>query len=564
MRGRARRVSGLVPSNACATLTFTWFFAIAGSLGSVRTASADNFQWVGGSDSWTRQLSNWQDLSLSGSDKTATHLPGLADDVTINAGNVSLTSSGSANLLYLSSSLSIFTGSYLSTGSTEVIGWTSLGNIVQFGGTNAPAVLSVRNGSYSLSGGILSSPAEWLSPPTQVGVTNIAEFTQSGGTNTAGYLTLSPTSKYTMNAGNLNVNTSGYGYTQVAGNFIQSGGTHSIAASASAGVNFMVGSGGNYSLSGGSLSASAESIGWNSGSGTFAQTGGTNTASDTYTALVIGASSGTTGTYNLSGTGSLIVTSSEYVGSSGTGIFNQSGGNHQIGTALRAGYSNLTIGDGAGGVGTYNLSGSGSLVVNGNEYIGYSGTGTFTQTGGTHTVTNGSVTLGGNGGTGTYNLQGGSLNVKGLVMSSGGTFNLRGAAPSTSLSVENLSNSGTMSIGGNSVVSGGTAPVQAAAFWQYSTGTLNVQIGGTGNGQFGQLVAGNATLAGKLSVTLVNGFQPDYVHSYKILQTTSRSGTFNNGSPLIQVGPGPYGPPRFFKVIYANDGVTIQPTTVIT
>ena len=46
----------------------------------------------------------------------------------------------------------------------------------------------------------------------------------------------------------------------------------------------------------------------------------------------------------------------------------------------------LTLGSNNGGIGTYNLMG-GSLQA-GLEYIGYSGTGTFNQTGGTNTVVN--------------------------------------------------------------------------------------------------------------------------------------------------------------------------------
>ena len=61
-----------------------------------------------------------------------------------------------------------------------------------------------------------------------------------------------------------------------------------------------------------------------------------------------------------------------------------SGGN------LYLGYLNL-------GSGTYNLSGSGSLTAL-NEYVGYSGSGSFTHSGGTNSVSSGNLYLGNNGG----------------------------------------------------------------------------------------------------------------------------------------------------------------------
>ena len=61
------------------------------------------------------------------------------------------------------------------------------------------------------------------------------------------------------------------------------------------------------------------------------------------------------------------------------------------------------------------MLGGGTLTVTVSEYIGDGGTGTFTQTGGTHTVS-GSLTLGNSG---TYCLYGGSLNVTGTIAGPG-------------------------------------------------------------------------------------------------------------------------------------------------
>ena len=83
------------------------------------------------------------------------------------------------------------------------------------------------------------------------------------------------------------------------------------------------------------------------------------------------------GTYNLTG-GSLSVGGNEYSGNSGSGTFTNSGGTDTV-------TDNLSLGHSAGGSGTYTLS-AGSLAVGGGEYIGDSGSGIFTQSGGSDTV----------------------------------------------------------------------------------------------------------------------------------------------------------------------------------
>ena len=74
----------------------------------------------------------------------------------------------------------------------------------------------------------------------------------------------------------------------------------------------------------------------------------------------------------------------------------------------------------------YNLIG-GSLAAS-TEYIGNSGSGAFTQTGGTNTVSN-TLTLASNSGSsGTYNLQGGSLSAATVNLNAGGLFNQTGGS----------------------------------------------------------------------------------------------------------------------------------------
>src|SRR5208337_3453990 len=85
-------------------------------------------------------------------------------------------------------------------------------------------------------------------------------------------------------------------------------------------------------------------------------------------------------TYTVTGN---IIYDNEYIGQNSTGTLIQGGFTNTVN-------NNLELGKNAGASGSYTLSDSGSgslLSVAGNEYIGYSGTGAFTQTGGTNTVT---------------------------------------------------------------------------------------------------------------------------------------------------------------------------------
>ncbi len=121
----------------------------------------------------------------------------------------------------------------------------------------------------------------------------------------------------------------------------------------------------------------------------------------------------------------VLASATEYIGYSGNGTFNQSGGNHAVSSALFLGYA-------AGSNGAYALSGSGQLGTIFDEYVGWNGTGVFNQTGGTNTVgipaTEGAVILATQlGSTGTYNLNGGLLQLYGLSQGSGNAmFNAGG------------------------------------------------------------------------------------------------------------------------------------------
>ena len=140
------------------------------------------------------------------------------------------------------------------------------------------------------------------------------------------------------------------------------GGTLTVPADASlnGGGNITVGSGGTFNVLGSVAPASASLLTLDGSSSQPA----TAFLSGTAASLTVGAD---------------MYGRSEIVGNNGYGVFNQSGGTNNLIGVLNLGY--LT-----GSNGTYNLSGTGTLSTTGNENVGYSGSGTFNQTGGTNTA----------------------------------------------------------------------------------------------------------------------------------------------------------------------------------
>ena len=119
-----------------------------------------------------------------------------------------------------------------------------------------------------------------------------------------------------------------------------------------------------------------------------------------------------TGTYNLSGTGSLTVA------------------------------GDIALGSLNGNTGTFNLSGTGSVAVSGDEIVGVSGTGKFVQSGGSNSVTGTLTTQKNPGSTGEYDLTGGTLTAANIT--NNGTFKFTGGTLST---VGTLANNGSITLG---------------------------------------------------------------------------------------------------------------------
>ncbi|MBZ0067781.1 MAG: PEP-CTERM sorting domain-containing protein, partial [Thiobacillus sp.] len=149
-----------------------------------------------------------------------------------------------------------------------------------------------------------------------------------------------------------------------------------------------------------------------------------------------------------------------------------------------------------------------------------------TQTGGSVTV-NGTMTLGNAASsTGTYNLQGGTLTAGIIDTVNPGTaaFNFTGGTLAVGTFIGNLTNNGGILAPG---ASPGTTMVQGD-YTQGATGTLSIELGGTGAGLFDVLaVSGTATLAGTLDAVFWNGFNATAGDSFDIVSATNLLGGFD-------------------------------------
>ena len=138
---------------------------------------------------------------------------------------------------------------------------------------------------------------------------------------------------------------------------------------------------GNNNLSGAIIVGGYSGSGPTNGRGSLVQSAGT-VKTTAGLDLGVGYGANSTGTYTLGGTGTLEALQSEYVGLSGTGTFTQNAGTNTVDAGSIGGFD---VGTFSGAHGTYNLNG-GALNSNKSEYVGDAGTGIFNQTGGTNTI----------------------------------------------------------------------------------------------------------------------------------------------------------------------------------
>jgi hypothetical protein len=403
---------------------------------------------------------------------------------------------------------------------------------------------SGANGTYNLNSGTLDENTPDMGGGSSettglfgevIGLSGTGMFNQTGGTNESEAINVGGNAdgsgSYSLSGGNITITNIDAPTDQAilvigdvgTGTFVQSGGVVTITGVipsfpgnthfAALIVGFMTGGTGTYTLSdGGTLNDTTGGFVGLFGTGTFDQTGGTATFSGTgggfannNLALALGGTGGLrdspfapgVGYYNLSG-GELDVLNNEDIGADGTGTFTQTGGTHSIGTG-----DNLYIGSDADifgdiGNGLYSLSGTGTLTVGGNMYVGGSpdngagGTGAFSVSGGEATI-DGTLEI--------WNTAGTSVTISGGSVTAGNTINMATITQTGGTSnLGALTSTGSISVGNSS---GASASMTVSALQQNSvtinsTGSVKV-TGGSANAIDSLTINGS----GKLDLTNV-------------------------------------------------------------
>ena len=285
------------------------------------------------------------------------------------------------------------------------------------------------NGTSTFNGTVL---AKWGTLDV-TGAVTAHQFTSIGqifAENAA--MTVSGTGSFTANA-DLNIGDTGNAVDPATG-------TLTIQDNANVTINstggFFVGSG---------FSANTKAT------GTVNQTGGTLTANGSSDgSFIVGGRNSAlgVGTYNLSG-GTVNANTNVRVGGRGTGTVNQLAG------AFNAN-QNLTIGRTAGSNGLYAISGGTLNQTNPSAAIlvGEEGTGTLNVSGTGAVIAAGPIRVGNSGGTGTINLDGGTLTTTQVIKTRAGTatFNFNGgtlrAASNQTAFVQGMTNAYVKAGGG--------------------------------------------------------------------------------------------------------------------
>jgi hypothetical protein len=209
--------------------------------------------------------------------------------------------------------------------------------------------------------------------------------------------------------------------------------------------------------------------------------------------------------------------------------------------------------------GTYNVTGTlamqGSIVTN-NASLTLTGASAFIE----NTLTSGNALAGltSVGSTGTLSLKSGNtlttstnlsnagkitvdptsnFTVGGTYTQTAGTTTIDGTMNATSVSLQKGSLVGKGTLGGSVTSSAAVTAGDSSSkpgkltltgtYTQNSTGTLNISVGGTTAGSFGDLAVSNGVnLGGTLSLKLINNFVPAIGDTFVVLNGSAVSGTF--------------------------------------
>jgi hypothetical protein len=286
------------------------------------------------------------------------------------------------------------------------------------GGDNAnPGGLMVGYGTSQATATVNLSAGTLAADYEVIGQNATAVFNQSGGTHTIGAPGLfmgqesTGVGTYNLSGGTLTTVNAFIGSDDIT---MHGWGTINITGGVMTVTNKLIR--GPVNVNGGTLNAySIDEIDWDYialKKGTLNLTGGVSSNRGTLH-IGSGASPGSGGTavVNL-GSGLLGVGTDEYLGYTTSGAFNQSGGTHTI-------MGSLAVGRQSGADGVYTMS-AGTLSVTGDETVGQTGNGTFNQSGGTHTIV-GNLMVSAGSGAASVNLSGGNLDAKNVFIGGGPT-----------------------------------------------------------------------------------------------------------------------------------------------
>ncbi len=513
-----------------------------------------NPTWTGTSNANWSTAANWSDTVPNGAGNIATF-------VATTTGHQTITLDGGAK--------TVVTLNFDSTSSYTIGSASGNGLTLDSGNTNSPTI-NVEFGSHTIAAPITAK--ETLGVFIALSTSTLSLGAVSGvGLNKygAGVLSLTGTNSYTSNIfvhqGSLTITGAvtaatfnsigdvagdvGTMTVSGSGSFTSSGdlniGDTGDSATAATGTLNLSGSGQITINSGGGFYVGSGFYSNTLASGTVTQTGGTLTDNDSADGgFTIGGRTSklAVGVYNL-GAGTVTANTNVWDGGYGTGTMNQTGGAFQS-TLF------LAIGRETGSTGVWNISGGTLNQTNASDslIVGEAGAGTLTISGAGQVTTAGTIKLGMSGGSGTINLNGGSLITPGIQRGTGsGTFNFNGgtlkAAASTATFMQGLTGanvdasgafindagyavtiaqpllSGVANDGGLTKLGSGTITLTAAESY----------VGGTKVNGGALTLASGASIAGT-SVTVAAGATMNVNGALSSSATLTSNGTTNFGA----------------------------------
>jgi len=515
----------------------------AGSATGITTLSANVIEENGGqiidTNGNINALAKLTSITSSGSLTTDVNFtdPGAFS----NAGSLTILKGSSFTVGSLSqiSSGTLTAGTYVLdanlnlSGATQSI-TTNAANLTLAGGTienanntNALAALATNSGSLTLA--------------------NDATFTTKSNFSNTGTLTVGKGSTFTVNGTLAQVS----GSTLASGTFVL-GGNLTLASGVSITTNAT-----SLTLEGGTIESGSSNalanLASNTGNLTLANSGNFTTGASKFT---------NTGALTINSGSTFTVTNTLGNLSSGT----LSGGTYTIGGTLQMASSNGGIVTNAANLtltgktakildGTANaLAGfdnnTGSLTLAGDAALTTAAS-NFSNSGTVDVATGSTLTIGGT--TNSYNQTAGKTTVDGTLTGAvnltGGTIQGAGTLKGN-VSVGGTGTTPTLNVGNSGLA--GLLKI-TGTYTQLSTGTLNVAIGGLTSGtQYSKLtISGAASLSGKLTVNMINGFVPAVGKTFTILSAKSITGTFSTQYIVINSS-------EYFAVTYTATGVVLK------